>query len=232
MVRRLFIHVGTHKTGTTSIQAFLAKSRQSLERQGVAVYSEDKEGAQTNAWALAHCFIRPELQTPMRLRGAVQGKAAITQRLERFRNWCFSQTAPTCVVSSEAFCFLRTDQEFDDLSQILGGLFEQVVPVLTVRSDKEWRKSWDHQLRAMAVLDRIAALPDNARVDGQWYFNVNGLRSFWARFGQVVELDYEAALRDHGSIIPPFCSSIEVIGEELDYDIFLNVSPHEATGRG
>ena len=227
-LRHLFIHIGPHKTGTTSIQAFLARNHLELQKRGVAVYFEEISpgvvGA--NVWALAHCFIRPELQTPMRLLRPVApaGSAAATQQVQRFRDWSERQTAPTCIVSSETFSFLRTDQEAGDLKRALSGLFDRVSPILTLRNPTDWRRSWNHQLHTMAVWDRIATLPDDARVDGAWYFDIVGLRRFWGQFGQVVELDYAAALQGHGSIIPPFRSTIGISGPELDDDIFLNVS--------
>lgn len=234
-MRHLFIHVGPHKTGTTSIQAFLARNHLELQDRGVAVYFEEMLPGvvRANVWALAHCFIRPELQTPMRLLRPVApaGSAAATQHVQRFRDWSERQTAQTCVVSSETFSFLRTDQEADDLKRALRGLFDRVSPILTVRNATDWRRSWHQQLQTMAVWDRVAALPDNLRVDGPWYFDIAGLRRFWEHFGDMVELDYEAALQDHGSIIPPFREAIGV--EEVGLgDIFLNVSRRETTRPG
>jgi hypothetical protein len=55
-VRRLFLHVGTHKTGTTSFQSYLADNRTRLCQEGVAVATErhHKFGENTNCFALAH----------------------------------------------------------------------------------------------------------------------------------------------------------------------------------
>lgn len=36
-MRRLYIHIGTHKTGTSSIQAALRESRRLLARSGIAI---------------------------------------------------------------------------------------------------------------------------------------------------------------------------------------------------
>ena len=33
--KRVFLHIGTHKTGTTAIQAFLMKNEQGLRQQGI-----------------------------------------------------------------------------------------------------------------------------------------------------------------------------------------------------
>jgi hypothetical protein len=228
-MRQLYIHVGPHKTGTTSIQAFLAQKRLELAGRGVAAYAEvvPSGAVQTNAWHLAHCFIRPELLTPMRLlgHGPSPESPAATEKIAVFRDWCRRVAAPTCVVSSESFCFLRTDQEFNDLNGAVSDLFDRITPILTIRDHAEWQRSWDHQLRAMTVWDRVAALPEHARVDGSWYFDVGSLRAFWARFGEVIEMDYAAAMRDHRSIIPPFREAIKVEGSEFEYDAFLNASP-------
>lgn len=226
-MRRLFIHVGPHKTGTTSIQAFMARCRPAIRQQGVAVYSEDPRPnvVQANAWQLAHCFIRAELPTPMRILapGLLPGSAEAALHVRRFEEWSVSRNVSTCLVSAESFSFLRTDREAAHLQQVLGTIFERITPVLTIRDPVEWRRSWHQQLRTMGLAAREAAQPDHLSLVGSWYFDQDALRRFWARLGDVAELDYAAAIRDHGSIIPAFCKAIGV-DVSLDEDIRLNVS--------
>ncbi|MGB0905058.1 MAG: hypothetical protein ACPGVJ_09185, partial [Mangrovicoccus sp.] len=68
--RKLSIHVGPHKTGTTSIQRAIEKRAAALARVGIYAYDEQhsSNAAIFNCHDLAHEFLRPELRTPMRRR--------------------------------------------------------------------------------------------------------------------------------------------------------------------
>ena len=56
MAARLFVHVGTHKTGTTSIQVFLRGHAAALRRQGLYVPTtgtiDPQSGHHNLAWEL------------------------------------------------------------------------------------------------------------------------------------------------------------------------------------
>ncbi|MEQ8410439.1 MAG: hypothetical protein RIB52_02685 [Erythrobacter sp.] len=229
-MRSLFIHVGPHKTGTTSIQEFLRQESGRVEDLGASVFLESSriqrgrnDAARANAWALAHCFIRAELPTPMRLNGSQSSeKAACEQQVDRFRDWARTSRGDRLIVSSEAFSFLRTEAEAEALERCFEGLFDRIVPIIAFREVGKRRRSWDRQLDTMGVAGRIASLGDAERVDADWYFDWEALRGFWERFGEPRIIDYDAALEQDGSILPAFLAAAELDAIDVETDYFLN----------
>lgn len=93
----LWLHVGTHKTGTTSIQRALQLSAARLRAAGVAVDPE------ANAWALANTFLRPEIRSTPRgnygepliaLRNPDDWRAARADQLRKTGNWEAQKALP------------------------------------------------------------------------------------------------------------------------------------------
>ncbi len=56
MVRRVVLHIGVHKTGTSAMQSFLHRNADSLRRQDFFYQPSVKEWPDNNA--LAHAFDR------------------------------------------------------------------------------------------------------------------------------------------------------------------------------
>lgn len=73
-LRKLFLHVGTHKTGTTSFQAYLLDNRARIRSQGVAVATEKhpKLGLMANCFSLPNTVLRPALMTIARMTGTAK----------------------------------------------------------------------------------------------------------------------------------------------------------------
>jgi hypothetical protein len=227
-MKTLFIHVGPHKTGTTSIQEFLANRAHEIEKAGRAVFLESvgKNAKRANAWALAHCFVRDELQTPMRLskHALVPSKAECADKIAAFRHWAGTCEAQSCILSSETFSFLRTDAEAVALHRAFADLFDKVTPIVVSRREDQRRRSWQKQLVKMKVEATVSSLDAAARVDGDWYFDWAALTDFWSRFGEVTSIDYQKAVDASGSIIPAFQHTVGLDGVHEDRDYFLNVT--------
>lgn len=211
--------MGPHKTGTTSIQRLIKDEQASLLAQGITPWSDLES---TNAFHFAHAFIRPELQTPMRLLGKV---LPCTHALAAFETWADTLGGGRrALVSSEAFCFLLTTEERLALFGMLRRKFSDIRPILVRRAEKEWRRSWFAQLSRMGLADRFEALPDAQRVTGDWYFDYDALLRFWAGIGPTTVIDFDHEVAVHGSIIPAFLRSLGLADSICARDYFLNVS--------
>lgn len=221
----LYLHVGPHKTGTTSIQELLSVNARQIGARGTRVYLE-RHGwgkPQGNAWQLAHAFVREELATPMRLNGSEhQDEAARRARIERFSRWVSRGGGGAVIVSSESFSFLRTEAEACRLRVLFKANFDTVVPIIARRESEEWRRSWTKQLEVMGVAQAVSAAVDTQRVDAQWYFDWGALLAFWEQFGEARIIDYDAALAKDGSILPTFLASADLADIEVEGDFFLN----------
>ena len=206
-MRTLYLHIGTHKTGTTSIQQSLQRDADALSVQGIGVHREARaEGAfSCNAQRLAHCFVRGDLATPMRIRRPMANNGGI---LRRFQNDVRLSPFPTLVVSSETFCFLRTAEEATALGEVLGKLFTEVRPIVVFRNTRDWAASWAKQLDFMGVSETISQMAPDERVDGPWYFDRTALLRFWQQLGPVTQINYDTAVEKDGSIVPSFYQAI------------------------
>lgn len=250
--RSLLLHVGTHKTGTTSIQAMLADQASELHSRGVELWLETEGqgqarkslagalrsvlrrivggstarpvGKRSNAFGLAHSFLRPELATPMRLRNrpGLSGQAEDNAYMIAFRNHVLASDASVHLVSSETFCFARTEAEQTLLRDFLAALFVEVRPILVLRQDADWRSSWAAQLKKMGVSDSLTGLSGEQDAGGDWYFDRDAIAAFWAGIGPVTVLDYDKVMKRDGSILPAFLDAIDQSDLPVNQEWFLN----------
>lgn len=212
----LWLHVGTHKTGTTSIQEAVSQRRDALEAAGVALWPE------SNAQELANHFIRPSLWTIPRMAGisapvdtAVFDELAV--RMDEARG-----NASDLFISSQEFCMMRDALEAQVLKGTLRQVFDRVVPIVAFRDVDDWRASRADELTRMDMWERQDMLPDALSSDGDWYYDPASVRRFWAQIGEVVEIDYDAVLRRDGSILPAFARALGREGLFNGLDLWMN----------
>ncbi|WP_244263177.1 hypothetical protein [Thioalkalivibrio thiocyanoxidans] len=207
---RLYLHVGTHKTGTTSIQT-LMEDRVSLFTEAGVIPLLTPDG-KANQYSLAHRFIRPEVRTPMRLRQAkpVVERAVQDKMLDHVRKSIGESRYSSFLLSSEAFSFLREDRERRELEATVLKLVDEVIPILVMREERAWRKSFGGQIRKMGIQAQCAELEEAERPDGVWYYDREALFEFWGRVGPLITIDYDAALRRDGDVIPSFLAAVGI----------------------
>lgn len=227
MMRRLFLHVGTHKTGTTSFQSCIYEQRAQLAAGGTQVYLEtEATPAGVNCVALAHSVLRPGLMTPSRRAGYVKtqrlfGRALQVARLKRFLG---TDTAERFLVSAEAFCFARTQEERTAIARLFAVDGVEVVPVICLRDEEGWRASWTRHLDRWEPKFTRPAGEGADNVGNDWYFDRDAIVAFWSGFGEPRIVDYDAAMARDGTIIPAL---FDVIGISPEVDMaryFLNKS--------
>lgn len=201
MTGRLFLHIGTHKTGSTSFQAFLQDNRPTLIARGQRPVLEAGHGPfagrfRANLAGLAHLHLRPDLVTGARVRGEVPpplppaGRAAAEDRIVAR---LVTLDAPVVILSSEMFCFLRSADEQAALGRMFGRLGRELRVVVAFRDPADWRDRWVRQLaRNPAVPKALGAVPEHRRADGAWYYDTEAIRRFWSGLAPVTEIDYDA----------------------------------------
>lgn len=212
----LWLHVGTHKTGTTSIQRALSLRGPDLAAAGVAL------GPDENAWALANLFLRPELRTSPRLQGRTAPRDLAGSDAELARLTGARGARPDMVISSEEFCMLRTGLEALALRGTLGALFARIRPVLVLRGEAEWRASREDQLRKNDLWEIQRDLPEAQSVNGEWYYDREAIVDFWRAIGPITVIDYDEAVAREGTILPAFARAIERPGLFGGVDLRLN----------
>ncbi|MFD1508062.1 hypothetical protein [Lacimonas salitolerans] len=217
---RLFLHAGPHKTGTTSFQMALWERR---GQQDLAVYVEAASRKNpVNAARFANAFTRPGLMTMPRLKGQVPAPDAPLRAAMRAALAAQAPARGDMVISSEAFSHLRGTREAAALRAALAP-FDSVIPILVRRNPADWRAARQDQLRKTGVWETMTALPQGRSSDGPWYYDWQALCDFWAGFGAVRMVDYDAALACDGSVLPALARALDRPGlfDGLE-DLWLN----------
>ena len=207
--------MGTHRTGSTSIQRALRMREAALRDAGTRLYPQE------NAWGLANLFIRAGLRTTPRVKQMTHVPDLAEFRSElNAAHWQLG--GADMIASSEEFCLLRETIEAHALLSTLGQHFHRIVPILVLRNDADWRASRRDQLSKTGLWDLLKALPEEASTDGEWYYDRDALLAFWRNIGPLRVIDYDAALSAQGSILPQFADAIEQPGLLDDLDLRLN----------
>ena len=207
--RRAIVHIGTHKTGSTSLQYWLAQNTSRLEAQyGIGVYRP----IHPNGRELALWCANPDRQIPT-IREIPEWRSQ-RWRAESFGHMRseIERDVDTLVASNETLCLLRTHDELERLRELFSP--RRIDIVLVTRRPTDFLRSWREQL----TRDGFSESSDPtsfAYLDADsWLVDYEGiLRAYRAVFGDghVHHVDYDAALSRDASIIPAVMT--HVIGD-------------------
>lgn len=229
---RIFLHAGTHKTGTTSLQKFLFDRREALGERGYAVFEDIERSpirprpnaVSTNCLLTAHLFLRDGFGSPIKLRWGVRRYGMVNRvvGLCELRRKLARISHPDIIVSAESFSFLRTWRE--RLMLKIGFARYRLVPIVFLRERENWLESWDKQVGWLRCKLEKEGRIQGAIADGYREHSLglgtssdNGDHDAIRRFfgAEAVFLSYEEAMERWGSIIPAFLAAIG-----LDPDTF------------
>lgn len=199
-MRQLFVHIGTHKTGTTSIQVFLARQAATLARHGISVppagcVTPASAGQHNIGWAL-----RKDPRSDARY-GTLDDLALELKAI----------TTPSAVISSEDLEYLVDHPE-------LIATFEQKIRaagwephyLLFLRDSARYAISLYHELLKHGDTEDFASFGAEIletgyrRSHGDWvfYFDYAAFVSRWraATQGRLSIVSYDAASRGAGVV--------------------------------
>ena len=230
MKRQFILHVGTHKTGSKSLQRFMLDHAGDISRKGVAVYRGEFRDA--NHIELHLAAMRDERDSFARLvRTDLTIDAGFRRHVaDRVQAFIRSRCEERLVFTAEGLCWLRHDDEIDRLQTILGVGNGEAKVVLYLRNKVDFLRSYTAQIHKVPGRqpsnDRSSTLyvePDS------WLVDYDALVATYQRgfgAGNVVVIDYDQEMRTVGNVIPSF---LKVLGldaaEELDFSsYFLNTT--------
>lgn len=212
---KLYLHVGTHKTGSTSLQAYLLEHKAALKALGTHVITETHRefGEVANCLGFAHSVLRLSLMTVARLTGDMPSRRSISRFLHRQMVRSQLKRLPknaSALISAEALCFARTPKERSALLGVFKGLDVEVIPVLCQRNNEDWKNSWESELKNWS--DRMTHEFGNETDDirGEWYFDADAIFQFWSEIGPVRTVDFDASVSEVGSVLPALLSVMEI----------------------
>ena len=183
MTRRCILQIGTEKTGTTSLQTFLARNRDRLEARGVRY---PRFPGAVNHTGLAAYAMDDARRDPLRAALGVDTDAAVSQfrsRLERHADVELSGPGLTVLCNEHCHSRLTTAAEVRRLSTLLAPHFDRIdISIYLRRQDRVAISLYSTRLKSGAI-DRDV-LPATDADDP--YFNYDRSLSVWeAVFGRA-----------------------------------------------
>lgn len=227
MLLQSVVHIGFHRTGSTSIQAFCWRFRGRLAKLGIAMY----EGLHMpgNHVELHVGAMRPERMTPFKIKAGLNGgpgyRRKVEQRLSRF---ICSASQDKFLFSAEGLSYLREQDELAWLQNVLPG---KVIIVACLRDPMEYLRSYRVALMRHGIAE--SSDPDSIAYTraGSWLLDYPArIEPFRTAFGpeNVILIDYDKEVYQSGSIIPSFLRVLGVENDFCDQDLsafFLNRTP-------
>jgi len=221
MVRKIYLHTGKHKTGSSSIQSYLEAHDTFFQKMGFTIIpntifakARNRMGPKYNCYNLAHVLIRPELMTPMRLRGFSQTSDYQEQALQAVTvNKVLKETAgEALIISAEAFSFLRTAKE-RELFDMMFADFD-VRPITFFRESATWLHSWKKQLSKLIKRKEEYNIEFSKESifdfsPNTWLLNDDAIRNFFHPNG--CSLSYDDAIEEYDNVIPVFLKELGLI---------------------
>lgn len=140
----LYLHIGTNKTGSTSIQYYLRDNKSLLETNG---YYYPMEGAyfyppEASPSLLAHALLG---KRPPYIRNTVINKeACVTDILRDIK----SSSCSKVIISSEHFSNAKTTDEVKKIANIFLNIFQKVTVIVYLRrQDTRIESSWSQRVK-------------------------------------------------------------------------------------
>jgi hypothetical protein len=226
---KIILHVGTHKTGTTSFQSSMEENAEALIAQGIrpifgTVYKNNRATLRTRAnhMHFAHLLLRPEVLTGARFRRTVpmMSDEERLQELERFSQEVANFKEETILISCEVLCLLRTEEEQFLLQKFLTNVGREVSTLIAFRNDIEWRESWINQLKKdkNGLFEKVSSENIDVSIVGPWYFEKSAIRAFWSAFN-LTEIDFNS----HSNIVKALYDEMRIGSQTIETDFFKNL---------
>jgi hypothetical protein len=216
MPERVILHVGTHKTGTTSLQQFLGDENDGLLAAAGAFFPPGFMIPRLHS-DLPLLTLRPDLVWPMRLRfPETQSERWLAAAEAHVRGQVRTATRDVLVYSQEDLSYARFDHEVERLADLFDGL--PVTVVVFLRDRRSFLDTYTAQLTATGFpLSDDPASFSYVR-DDSWLLDYDALVDTYRRgFGSdnVKVFDYDAAVAADTTVIPAFAELLGIPRDSL-----------------
>lgn len=209
----IYLHAGTHKTGSKSFQSLLAENRDDLARVGYDVFHGAHRNPRNHVELhLASLRIDRDSLAKHNWPDMVLGPEYEERVRQSVRSFLHASTLPHQVFSNEDLAFLRHADEFARLLDLFGRPPEDFVVIIALRNPRDFLRSFRGQILKkpgrVPSADPASALyvePDS------WLLDYDALvGKFRDAFGHVRIVNYDDAVARDGSILPELLRAIDV----------------------
>ncbi len=208
----IFVHIGTHKTGSKSIRQMLADNRVVLMNRGFSVYTGNLRPNNHIEIHLASLRLQRDSFAKLNRPDVVVDENYRQKTMSEVRSF-LENASENVIISSEGLCWLRFDDETERLQKMLSQRGDQIKLILYLRDKSDFLRSYQAQINkkpGRKISDQrdsvLYVQPDT------WLTDYDALVStFERRFGKenLTVLDYDDELARMGSVIPSF---LQVLG--------------------
>jgi hypothetical protein len=213
MPKTAYIHIGMHKTGTTSIQHFMQEQRGLLRANGFDFY----QGMvfKENHVELHAASMRPERESGYKNRvKLLVDKKYIDDVKQHVRQFIDNSPCDNLVFSSEGLSLLRFPDEVNRLQDLIQ--VEETKVIVFLRDPSSYLRSLKKQ-----HFKHLETVPEVIEKDSFAYTEADSwlvdykmrLAPFKDVFGvcNIVEKSYDAAQKEQGNVIPQFLEAINAL---------------------
>jgi hypothetical protein len=205
--RTAVVHIGTHKTGSTSFQHALSSAAERIEASGEFRLFRSMH-TDVKSWALEVplLVVRQSLNFALRrlLPDATLESARIALRRHVMSE--LSSDVKQVIMSQEALSFLRTDPEFLDLGRLFAESGRVPRFVVVLRKKDAFLRSYKAQLvtMGMPVSSQYKDSLSYTEPDSWLADTASLIHGYHRAFGadSLMVLKYEVMVQDQGSVIP------------------------------
>lgn len=211
----IVIHAGTHKTGSKSLQQFLADNASYLLEAGFDLYRGNQRNP-SNHIELHLAALRKERDSFARWNfpEIAEDITYYDQISKRTRSFVLNSQGKNQIFTNEDLCLLRYEDEFDRLKHLVVAETNEIKIVLFVRNKDDFLRSYTGQLLKkpgrLPSADPSSALYVEAN---SWVADfralVDGYSSAFGK-GNVTTIDYDREVALRGNVIPAFFDAIGI----------------------
>jgi len=217
-MKNIYIHIGTHKTGSTSLQRWMLEHESFLNANGFILYKGDhKTHNHVELYLAAMRYDRDSFgkQSMPEVKFDESYTSAVSKQVQTFISKYGNENL---ILSTEGLSLLRHRDEIQKLATILGSDYENIKIILYLRDKKDYLSSYRLQLKKKerkASTDYWSALYVE---DDTWLIDYEQLITAYGDvFGlnNIVVIDYDKEMESRTNIIPSF---VETVGLECSVE--------------
>lgn len=211
--KTIHLHIGTHKTGSTTVQSFLARNRDPLAKNGMAFYRGaiiDSNHIEIYLSALDENRDSLALQS-LEIGPLSELKSRTDDDISRFLE---ETSATEVIISSEGLSLLRSQSEMANLFKLLRGN-DTIVRVICVLRDKQAFLS-AYRKQIVKVLGRHPSKDPTSSLyneEDSWLADFDTLLKVYSEtFGaeNMRVIDYDHEVMKNGDVLPLVLRSLNV----------------------
>jgi hypothetical protein len=207
---QIILHIGTHKTGSTSIQNYLMHNQEQLRRNGF-VFLCGPTG-KPNFKEIFHAACAPQRRHLLALRHPeVLKRMWIKFGLKRFIAKHVRENLGLCtIISSELLSLLRLPEEIEKLGSLFPATAKFKI-ILCLREKPDFLESMKRQLRAQDITLSKQQNNSNYVEPDSWLVDYDSiLRAFRQLSADIQVIDFSREQKNGGNIIVPFMAALGV----------------------